>query len=311
VFAAEVDAMVRHVLGAHPDAVRGTELDPAQLRARREKLIARAEELVPKQPAQVAAGGGAADLASQLKQAMRQNAFGQLRFSGRDPIEVIDELRASWAESGPFLDDADHAQGERFEAVIARILPEGQGRSAEARGGERGGERGGGDRDRDRDDGRRRRRDRRSAEQPVASPEGGGSSTLGGSSGADAHDAEEDAGASAPTAAASVAAAVVAASAPSDAHEAASSTAHADPAPPVVADAPPAPAAEPPRRSKPTTVIPPLEGLDTGWDLGDEDPTAGASEAAEAAEAEQPEPPSSGEMAGDGAVEGDGLDQVD
>ncbi len=51
-----------------------------------------------------------------------------------------------------------------------------------------------------------------------------------------------------------------------------------------------------------------MDELDTGWDLGDEDPTAGPAEAAEAPEAA---PPSSGEMAGDGAVEGDGLDQVD
>jgi hypothetical protein len=44
--------------------------------------------------------------------------------------------------------------------------------------------------------------------------------------------------------------------------------------------------------------------LEPGWDLGDEDPTAGA------ASTDKPEvtTPSSAEMAGDGAVEGDGLD---
>ncbi|MGN6105086.1 MAG: hypothetical protein ACTHU0_08280 [Kofleriaceae bacterium] len=40
-----------------------------------------------------------------------------------------------------------------------------------------------------------------------------------------------------------------------------------------------------------------MDEVDTGWDLGDDDPTAGA--------------PSASEMAGDGSVEGDGLDQVD
>jgi len=54
--------------------------------------------------------------------------------------------------------------------------------------------------------------------------------------------------------------------------------------------------------------MPPLDEVDTGWDMGDDDPTASA-----VAEPE-PEPqstPSSTEMAGDGSVEGDGLDQVD
>jgi hypothetical protein len=111
--------MIAHVLAAHPDAVRGTELDPAQLRARRDKLIARATELLPKQSAAREAG---ADLAAQLKNAMRQNAFGDLRFSGRDPVEVIDELRASWAEVGPVLGDEDRAQQARFDDTVQRVL---------------------------------------------------------------------------------------------------------------------------------------------------------------------------------------------
>ncbi|HET9624097.1 MAG TPA: hypothetical protein VFP84_22145, partial [Kofleriaceae bacterium] len=64
------------------------------------------------------------------------------------------------------------------------------------------------------------------------------------------------------------------------------------------------PAKAEPARSKPPTAPPPMDELDTGWDLGDEDPTATAGD--------KPEPavstPSSSEMAGDGAVEGDGID---
>ena len=48
-------------------------------------------------------------------------------------------------------------------------------------------------------------------------------------------------------------------------------------------------------------VAPSMDDLDSGWDMGDEDPTASKDD----------EVPSSGEMAGDGSVEGDGLDQVD
>ncbi|MCW5808157.1 MAG: hypothetical protein KIT31_37755, partial [Deltaproteobacteria bacterium] len=67
-------------------------------------------------------------------------------------------------------------------------------------------------------------------------------------------------------------------------------------------DAPPARAARP--------TAPPMDALDTGWDLGDEDPTAGTADepAQAAAEAPATSTPSSAEMAGDGAVEGDGID---
>ena len=40
-----------------------------------------------------------------------------------------------------------------------------------------------------------------------------------------------------------------------------------------------------------------MDEVDTGWDLGDDDPTA------------KPETPSSSEMAGDGATGGDGIDE--
>jgi hypothetical protein len=54
-------------------------------------------------------------------------------------------------------------------------------------------------------------------------------------------------------------------------------------------------------------MAPPVEELDGGWDLGDDDPTGGKAETATASD----NTPSSTEMAGDGSVEGDGLDQVD
>jgi len=62
------------------------------------------------------------------------------------------------------------------------------------------------------------------------------------------------------------------------------------------------PVAAPPPDA-PAVPEPPVE-LDTGWDLGDEDPTAGG----EAPDKPEVTTPSSSEMAGDGAVEGDGLD---
>jgi hypothetical protein len=285
---ADVDAMIRHVLAEHPDAVRGTELDPAQLRARREKLIVRAVELLPKQPAAPVAGG---DVAAQLKRAMRQNAFGDLRFSGRDPVDVVDELRASWAESGPMLDDEDHAQEERFIATVEQVL--------EAVGGK--------PRPRaevvhDPDGSGRRRRDRRSAEQPIA---------------ADPVRASDEIAVMRPPIDLDLAPdpelAGVPTIVPSSAHDAITRPV-AHPAPAALAPlapaalAPLAPlaalATEASGRARTPSSAPLPDELDTSWDLGDEDPTAGT---------EPPEPPaittpSASEMAGDGAVEGDGID---
>ncbi|HEU4613564.1 MAG TPA: DUF349 domain-containing protein, partial [Kofleriaceae bacterium] len=157
--ASAIEQMVRHVIATQPDAVKGTELDPAALRARRDKLLGKVEELLPKQAPTVTANAAPADIAAQLKQAMRSNAFGDLRFSGRDPVEVVDELRLQWLEAGPILDDADQAQQARFDELTKQVLDAAgaaakQDRDRDDRNGERG-------------DRKRRRRERRSAEQPV------------------------------------------------------------------------------------------------------------------------------------------------
>lgn len=259
---AAVEDMVRDVIASSPDAVKGTELDPAALRNRREKLIARAQELLPKTAPAAPAG---ADLAAQLKNAMRSNAFGDLRFSGRDPIEVIDELRAQWADAGPLLDDADRAQGAEFEAVATQVL-EAAGARAEDRPdrGERG-ERGE----------RRRRRERNGGEMPIAN---------------------------APIAAAPPAPAAAPVVATTDTPTAPAKVPFEPLPPPPVPARPVEAAPEAPRRPSMTT-IPPMDELDTGWDLGDDDPSASSKPA------ETPNTPSSSEMAGDGAPGGDGIDE--
>jgi uncharacterized protein DUF349 len=256
-------AMVRAVIAT--EHVAGTELDPAALHARRDKLVAKAEELLPKQAPAAQAG----DIAAQLKQAMRSNAFGDLRFSGRDPVEVVDELRAQWADVGPMLDDADHAQAARFEDVCKRVLeaanakrderPERAERAERADRPERTErtERG------DRGD-RRKRRER----TPTAQP-------------------------SPPVVAA---APVPAAALPDEPTAPARLPFEPLPAPPIPAVV----EAEAPRR-KSLSTLPPMDELDTGWDLGEDDPST--------AKAEAPSPPSSDEMASDGATGGDGIDE--
>ncbi len=285
VLGAESVAMVQHLIANHADAIKGTELDPAQLRAKREKLVARAEELLPKQAPASAPSG---DVAAQLKAAMQKNAFGDLRFSGRDPVEVVDELRTTWNEIGPILDDEDRAQVERFEATIAKVLDAA------------------GAKPRDDEGGRRRRRDRsgnagtdpsNAAEQivgvvasPTAIPERSPLTMV------------PDAAANASAEIATPDEVTANQPIPLATHDSITLPARLPPEMPT--DIPPVvttPLPPPPARTKTASMAPPMEELDGGWDLGEDDPTGGKVE----------ETPSSTEMAGDGSVEGDGLDQVD
>jgi len=285
---AELDAMVRALAEQHADKLAGTELDPAQLRARRDKLIAKAEELLPKQAPAVSAGGDPADIAQQLKAAMRGNAFGGLRFSGRDPIEIADELRASWRDIGPVLDDADRAQEERFEQTLGQALAAA---GVTARSEERG----------DRGERKRRRRERSAApavsssepiepgEVALATPEVPPLTSI--------PDAAGSALAAIESPPADIAA--VATVVPVSVHDAITQPARLPPEVPIAGGGPPfsPPVGDVPApRTKTGTLPPPptAEEVDEGWELGEEDPTAAAS------------PPSSEEMAGDGAVEGDG-----
>lgn len=236
---ARVDAMVAHVISSFPEAVRGTALDPAALRKQREALIGRAAELMPKEAAGADKPG---DVAGALRQAMRQNVFSGLRFSGRDPLEVIDELRAEWVETGPLFDGSDREQQQRFESTLAKVIAAAgvaeRARDAEPAPEERG----------------RRRRDRRDrGEGPEA--------------------AAPEAAAPAVAAAGTIAAAT------------------AEPA--AAATAEPATA----RPHRPTE--PPISTQDDAWDLDDHRPQPKEPE---------PSPPGAGEMAGDGAPEGDGID---
>ncbi|MBA3459626.1 MAG: DUF349 domain-containing protein [Deltaproteobacteria bacterium] len=299
VLGAESVAMVQHLIANHADAIKGTELDPGQLRAKREKLIGKAEELLPKQAAPAENAG---DVAAQLKAAMRKNAFGDLRFSGRDPVEVVDELRASWTEIGPILDAEDRAQVERFEQTIAKVL-DAAGAKARYDDPAPRTERGEGQ------PRERRRRGERNAAQPPMSSEPSAISEIVATAAAIPQASELT---SVPDAAGSAVAAITPEEStqngaiPQSAHDAVTQPAHLAPEtdtrmpaniPPVVTT----PLPPPPVRAKAPTTAPVMDAVDDAWDMGDEDPTATKDEGT----------PSSTEMAGDGSVEGDGLDQVD
>jgi hypothetical protein len=242
---------------------------------------------------------------------MQKNAFGDLRFSGRDPVEVADELRASWADAGPILADEDRAQAARFEQTIAKVL-EAAGAADRDRSRERPDRNDRSDRG-DREGGRRRRRDRGEASAPITT-------TPIAPVEIEAVQTNVPPVTAIPDAAGSAVAVIAAASAaapdeitaqssiPVATHDAITQPAQLPPevpigiapAPaviePLIPDVRATPLPEPAVRTKSDSMVPAMDEVDTGWDLGEDDPTAA---------------PSTSEMAGDGSVEGDGLDQVD
>ncbi|MCA9680320.1 MAG: DUF349 domain-containing protein, partial [Myxococcales bacterium] len=179
--AGDVERMLRRVITGNPDAVAGTELDPEAMRARRDKLVARAEALLPAERPSIRADQSPEDIVAQLKNAIASRALGDFGGAGQDPFEAVDELRRHWAEIGPVIGDASEALLARFEEVCAQVIAD-----AEAEGKVRPGrddgrperqERGDradrpGERRRDRKERRGRRGDRaEAADVPTAAPD--------------------------------------------------------------------------------------------------------------------------------------------
>ncbi len=116
-------ALLRDAVTAYPDAFKGTEVDPVQSRKRKEKLLAKAEELIPPPPAPKGPLT-AEQIAAQLKAALSDRALGGVlsKHSGRPPTELIAELRESWARLGPVPGAEGESLEQRFESACAKAL---------------------------------------------------------------------------------------------------------------------------------------------------------------------------------------------
>lgn len=271
--ALQLDALHRHVVAHAGDALSGSEFDPSKAKARRLALVENAKQYLPKAEPTVDASAG--DVAAQLAAAMKQNAFGALRFSGRTPEEVVVSLREQFRSAGPMLDEQDQQVAQALEAVLRKVAPDAPGVPvtqplvvAE-----------------------RKPRAPRSARAPRRQRE----------------PVEVLAEGSAPTAAtASHAASVAAEGQPETASASVqvksieatpASQAAGESALPAVRPSEPQLGAT--TRKRAMSEPPPMDEVDTAWDLDDHRPVA-----REAA----PNPPGAAELAGDGVVEGDGLD---
>jgi hypothetical protein len=314
--AASYERLLRHAIATDAAGLRGSDLDPEAVARKLEKLVVRAQELLPREAPAPSAGESAEDVAAKLRAALKSNALGGVRWQ-RDPRELVDELRAEWAAAGPVISEAAQALRARFDEVCAAVIAAAGGEREREPAREERGDRG--DRG-DRDGRRRERRQRRSREgedrvrsaheqTPATAVPEEGLAAIAAAAGrmtgvpeappATPPRVTDPIGVAAP-------ATPIAIAGPSDITTPARIVPEPMPAPPVLpARAPTSPPT--PARARSITTPPPADPIDDTWS---EDAPAVDAAPAPAAKPRAPEsqPPAAGEMAGDGATEGDGID---
>jgi hypothetical protein len=110
----------------YPGSFKGTELDPATSRSKKEKLCARVEALASSvAPARPEALTGA-DLARRLKEALAANTIGGAQDAEarrRAARQEVLAARTAWARLGPVPGEPGAALEERFRLACERVLP--------------------------------------------------------------------------------------------------------------------------------------------------------------------------------------------
>jgi len=119
--AERMHAACRHIVAAQPECLRGTRLDPAATRPRREKLCVRLEKLVDaatETPPEMSLR----EQALALRDRIATNTIGgQTTSPAQDTAREVERISASWALLGPVLDDDAHALAERFARARDRV----------------------------------------------------------------------------------------------------------------------------------------------------------------------------------------------
>jgi hypothetical protein len=113
-----VEAITARALELAGDAFKGTDLDPAQSRKRKEKLLAKIEALAPAPAAE-----GPQDMAAKLKAALADRALGGVlsrQAKGRENKELVGDARDSWARLGPVPGPDGEALERRFAEACRR-----------------------------------------------------------------------------------------------------------------------------------------------------------------------------------------------
>ena len=119
--AERLHAACQQIATAQPECLRGTRLDPAATRTRREKLCARLEKLVDatETPRELSLQ----EMALALRDRLATNTIGgQSTSTTRDTAREVERISASWALLGPVLDDDARALAERFARARDRAM---------------------------------------------------------------------------------------------------------------------------------------------------------------------------------------------
>jgi len=119
------EAALAGLIQQHGDAFKGTELDPAAILTRMEKLIARVEGLVDASADTRPGLSPTEQLAAKLRNALASNAMGGRGADDakwRNAADVVKEAQASWLRLGPLGSEASKALEGRFRAACRRVM---------------------------------------------------------------------------------------------------------------------------------------------------------------------------------------------
>lgn len=109
-----------------PAAFAGTDLDPAAIIARMQKLVAKVEALIEaeEKPASTAGKSATELLAERLRSALASNAMGKKTDDSkwRNAATVVDEAKIAWHRLAPVPSDEATALETRFRAACKRVM---------------------------------------------------------------------------------------------------------------------------------------------------------------------------------------------
>ncbi len=109
-----------------PDAFTGTDLDPAAIVQRMQKLVAKVEALVAEEEKTAPTAGKSATelLAERLRSALASNAMGKRTDDSkwRNAAAAVDDARSAWQRLPPLPGDKVTALEARFKAACKRVM---------------------------------------------------------------------------------------------------------------------------------------------------------------------------------------------
>ena len=117
---------VRRIAASRPESLKGTRLDPAATRKRREKLCVRLEELAASanaEPRKLSLQEMALALRERLATNTIAGGSGGGAAGRRQVEQEVARITASWAQLGPALDEQAKGLEERFERARSRTRP--------------------------------------------------------------------------------------------------------------------------------------------------------------------------------------------